>query len=220
MALKKNKLIKFQEKLEKNDYIGEKTAKVTYLLSKKYIGKKVLDAGAGTGALIKYIPGAIGMDIAPRSKKIIKGDLTKIPFKENYFDTVFVCDVFEHLSPTDLKKALSEIKRVLKPNSYLILSVPFEEDLSKNKICCPKCGEKFHRKLHTRSFTKRDIVQVFEKFEVISMEQIPIGLLAKFRFLMHCRFIARFISNLARKVLPITFTRNGHLFAVLQTQKC
>jgi SAM-dependent methyltransferase len=50
-------------------------------------------------------------------------DLTKLPFPDRSFDCVYASHVLEHIS--DDRKALSEIRRVLKPGGLAILPVPF-----------------------------------------------------------------------------------------------
>jgi ubiquinone/menaquinone biosynthesis C-methylase UbiE len=49
-----------------------------------------------------------------------KADLLKLPFAEGEFDHVFVCFVLEHTD--DPQQALSEIKRVLKPEGTVVLN--------------------------------------------------------------------------------------------------
>jgi SAM-dependent methyltransferase len=46
----------------------------------------------------------------------------KIPYKDNYFDTVICMDVLEHLRYD--KKVVKELTRVLKKNGLLIITVP------------------------------------------------------------------------------------------------
>lgn len=52
----------------------------------------------------------------------VQCDMTKLPFEDGEFDFVCACHVLEHIQ--DDYKALSEIKRVLKPNGIAILPVP------------------------------------------------------------------------------------------------
>lgn len=52
----------------------------------------------------------------------VQCDMTNLPFKDADFDFVCACHVLEHIK--DDYKALSEIRRVLKPNGIAILSVP------------------------------------------------------------------------------------------------
>jgi ubiquinone/menaquinone biosynthesis C-methylase UbiE len=102
---------------------------------------KVLDIGAGSGELMELIlkkyPGSPvkGIDISLHTKdkdlkKRIKiGDVTKMPFKDNEFDVAFALDTLEHVK--DFKKAVLEIRRVLKNKGILIISAPSENTFYK-----------------------------------------------------------------------------------------
>lgn len=46
-----------------------------------------------------------------------------LPFKNNYFDSFFCSEVFEHIF--NLEDIMPEISRVLKPNSVVLITVPF-----------------------------------------------------------------------------------------------
>ena len=50
------------------------------------------------------------------------GNVLDLPFEDNMFDVIITADVIEHIS--DLKQMLSEIKRVGKNKSYLVLGTP------------------------------------------------------------------------------------------------
>ncbi|MEG4589167.1 class I SAM-dependent methyltransferase [Microcoleus sp. MOSTC5] len=52
----------------------------------------------------------------------VKCDMTNLPFEDAEFDFVCACHVLEHIK--DDYKALSEIRRVLKPHGIAILPVP------------------------------------------------------------------------------------------------
>jgi SAM-dependent methyltransferase len=45
------------------------------------------------------------------------------PYQDNFFDVVLFCEVIEHLANDPLKPLL-EIKRILKPDGYLVLTTP------------------------------------------------------------------------------------------------
>jgi SAM-dependent methyltransferase len=56
--------------------------------------------------------------------KIIKVDITNIPFKENYFDVILCNHVLEHI--IDDRKAMSELYRVMKIGQWGIFQVPID----------------------------------------------------------------------------------------------
>lgn len=97
-------------------------------------GDKILDIGCGKGFLLYEIsllvPGVeiYGIDISgyaiENSKEEIKdrlqvGNATALPFPDNYFDFVFSITTLHNLHNYDLDKALREMQRVAKKNSYL-----------------------------------------------------------------------------------------------------
>ena len=66
----------------------------------------------------KYITADIESPLAK-----VKMDIHQIPFAQNTFDVVLCNHVLEHVS--DDIKAMNEIQRVLKPQGFAILQVPF-----------------------------------------------------------------------------------------------
>ncbi len=105
------------------------------LLTENIQGKKVLDAGCGTGFFSQKAAerGALvtSMDLgenllAQVAKKCdstrVVGSILEMPFENNTFDIVVSSEVIEHI-PTPLK-AIDEIHRVLKPGGTLVLSTP------------------------------------------------------------------------------------------------
>jgi ubiquinone/menaquinone biosynthesis C-methylase UbiE len=52
-------------------------------------------------------------------------DATQLSFSDSTFDGVYVCWVLEHLSPSDVKKAIAEATRVLKNGGWLIVNEIF-----------------------------------------------------------------------------------------------
>ena len=53
-------------------------------------------------------------------------DVSKVPYPDNYFDTVLLISSLEHLKPNELSTAFSEIHRVLKPGGQIVYGVPIE----------------------------------------------------------------------------------------------
>ena len=50
-----------------------------------------------------------------------------MPYEDNYFDTVLLVSILEHLKPDDLEQAFVEIRRVLKPGGQMVYGTPVEK---------------------------------------------------------------------------------------------
>lgn len=101
-------------------------------------GDKILDAGCGNGRLLELLKDKkidyIGVDISENLVKIAKekypsnnfltADALNLPFPDNYFDKVFSIAVLHTVPSKEFRqKALLELKRVLKPQGLLFLTV-------------------------------------------------------------------------------------------------
>jgi SAM-dependent methyltransferase len=88
----------------------------------------------------------------------VKMDIHDIPFPENTFDVVLCNHVLEHVD-NDVK-AMSEIRRVLKPGGYSIMQVPFfspvpDETIEDKSVVDPREREKaFGQDDHVRKYGK------------------------------------------------------------------
>lgn len=88
----------------------------------------------------------------------VKMDVHDIPFENNSIDIIFCNHVLEHVK--DDIKALSEMKRVLKPGGWAILQIPFffplkEKTYEDASITDPKEREKaFGQDDHVRMYGK------------------------------------------------------------------
>jgi ubiquinone/menaquinone biosynthesis C-methylase UbiE len=124
-----------------------------YLKSAK--GKKVLDAGAGTGRISARLAEAgaevTALDISPemleilkrknKSVKIVEGDLENMPFEDETFDMVFSSLALVHLKK--IEPFLDECYRVLKNDGLLVLvnvhyrkPMILKDDIGKYTIAC------------------------------------------------------------------------------------
>jgi SAM-dependent methyltransferase len=97
---------------------------------------RVLDAGCGTGGLIralqKYSPDwtITGLDFSPVAcayarettrADIVEGSITELPFANQTFDILTCADVISQVK--DSGSALKEFARVLRPNGILVINV-------------------------------------------------------------------------------------------------
>ena len=99
-------------------------------------GDKILDVGCGMAHLLyeftQVVPGVevTGLDISDYAlshakeeirDKLIKGNATELPFEDDSFDLVISLTTLHNLKVFDLKKAVKEIERVSRKNSYIMV---------------------------------------------------------------------------------------------------
>lgn len=131
----------------------------------------ILDIGCGNGIVTNMINKecVIGMDFAITPLKNVKksavcGSIHSLPFKENMLDLILMTEVLEHLNDKIYKKAIKEINR-LKPK-YLMISVPFDENLEEGLCKCGSCGTLFNVAHHYRSFNEKWYSNEFPDYKV------------------------------------------------------
>ncbi|MCW1888696.1 MAG: class I SAM-dependent methyltransferase [Candidatus Moranbacteria bacterium] len=176
-------LIDAQKRLS---FVLKKIARLTNI-------KDVIDLGFGDGFLLKELAkknySVYGIDFVEENISLTKestgltdnlkfGSVTDIPFNENLFDLAIATEMFEHLTEDDLEKGLTEIHRVLRKNGLLIVTVPYNENLSKKTVCCPNCECKFHLWGHQQSFNDSNLETKFSKhFTIVKVQKLfPMGL--------------------------------------------
>jgi SAM-dependent methyltransferase len=81
---------------------------------------RILDIGCG----LHKVPGAIGMDINPRTAADVLHDLNAVPypFLDNSFDQVYGQHVIEHVA--DLLGVVTEVHRITKPGGIIKFLAP------------------------------------------------------------------------------------------------
>jgi len=134
-------LKKIEEILEKEpDPAFARRAKIIFENLDLKGKEKVLEIGCGRGFYLKTLktvwPGLniTGIDVNQKyldkarnfleglDVKLIVGDATKLPFKNQTFDRIIASEVLEHI-PND-QKAIYEMHRVLKPGGIVLITVP------------------------------------------------------------------------------------------------
>jgi len=129
--------------------------------------KSVLDVGCGDGRIIRALSSSyktVGVDyafssIAQVEAKRIQGSSGSLPFRSNSFDLVLCCEVLEHLEDKLFLDTVSELMRVSR--QYILISVPYRENLRRLLTKCPKCKHIFHIWGHCRSFSESKLDSVF-----------------------------------------------------------
>ena len=90
-------------------------------LGKVVPSSDILDVGCG----LRKRPGAIGIDINPRSHADVIHDLNRFPypFKAESFSEIVCENIIEHLD--NVVKVMEELHRIAKPRATVTIVVPF-----------------------------------------------------------------------------------------------
>ena len=153
--------------------------------------EKILDLGCGTGRhtiyLLKNGFKVYGCDASESALKIAKEiiknvefkkcDMTSLPYKNNYFDGVLCHFVIQHGKIEQIKKAISEIYRVLRKDGILYLSVPSVEhpEYFTGKEIEPRTKiniDAIDSNVPHHYFTEDEISNLFNKFDIIKLKHV------------------------------------------------
>jgi ubiquinone/menaquinone biosynthesis C-methylase UbiE len=97
---------------------------------------KTLDLGSGTGLLSKFLKKKlISIDISQKmliksNSKNVQGDMVKLPFKDNSFDTVLSFSAL--MNSNSPQKTINEVCRILKPKGVFIVTYLKDFDFTKD----------------------------------------------------------------------------------------
>lgn len=107
-------------------------------------GERVLDVGFGSGVnflnLNEIYKEIHGLDLTSKvdlvtenfklyglHPKLLNGNILNMPYPDNYFDSVLLVSILEHIKPDEQLTAFREIKRVLISGGQVIYGVPVEQ---------------------------------------------------------------------------------------------
>ena len=132
-------------------------------------GKKVLDIGCGEGNLLKKDRDNIyGVDInktiveklQKEGLKVKFGDVSDLPFEDNFFDVINCSNVIEHLFSAEAYKMFLEMERVLKKNGIIILVTPMPKTI-------------WNTFGHIKPYPPASIRKLFREISLESFDSIP-----------------------------------------------
>jgi ubiquinone/menaquinone biosynthesis C-methylase UbiE len=98
--------------------------------------REILDAGCGTGAILKRLDNPeknVGIDLSLEAisfcrqrglANVREGDISAMPFADASFDAVICSSVLYHRWVGDVEAALREMRRVLRPGGVVLINVP------------------------------------------------------------------------------------------------
>ena len=129
--------------------------------------RSVLDVGCGNGLFTEQLsnmPVVVGTDRSRSALKHVQvpccqADASSLPFPDNCFDMVTAMEVIEHLPFHALTPAIGEIARVAR--RYVLVTVPYRENLARYRVICPECGCQFNHNFHMRTFSRVRLERLF-----------------------------------------------------------
>ena len=149
-------------------------------------GMKLLDAGCGTGSLLKELSGSgkelnlYGIDLSPemvnaarvklKDKKHIElyeGSAADLPFESNFFDYV-VCanSLHHHANPN---QSLVEMARVLKPGGVMILMDGFVDSIVRKVLS--RTANVIRNEGKVQRFKREELQRIFHNLGYDSITQ-------------------------------------------------
>lgn len=134
----------------------------------------IADIGCGDGSITNILSEKFTVFAIDRSMKAlqfvnknrIQSSADNIPLKQKSVDLVFSSEMIEHLPDDIYANAISEFRRIAK--TYIFLTFPDNENISKNFVECKNCKTIFNKSYHLRTLNKKTITNAFSDFEIIS----------------------------------------------------
>lgn len=180
------------EKWEASYFSAEDQQRVTYIANLiPSDARSLLDVGCGNGILVNYLAKTFpqrfdricATDRSASSLSFVETEkqqasIEQLPFKDGEFEVVCCLEVIEHLPMAVYYQALEELNRVA--SKYVIISVPYREDLAYNRVTCIKCSTAFSPFYHMHSFDEAKMERLFSSqplhfrsFHLVSETSIP-----------------------------------------------
>jgi len=130
--------------------------------------RSILDVGCGSGNLVnrlcsdpsRYVVGVDSSNVAlehVRAHRICASG-SELPLQDKAFDIVLCCEVLEHLPDVMIQAFVGEMVRVSK--RWILVTVPYKEQLLRSFTKCSQCGHLFHVDGHIQSFTRDRLSQI------------------------------------------------------------
>ena len=172
----------------------------------------ILDAGCGDGrflGLIAELAGNYSLFGADYSQRAIDfarllvpkaqfsvSDLSKLQYEPNSFDAIFLIETLEHIEPSNIPQILKELRRVLKNEGVLIVTVP------SSLQGIPVYGSKHYQHFTTKYLTEI-VSRYFRAYAIFGQDRAGFHIL---------KLLYRFIDNKFIDIKPLRKFYNKHVW--------
>ena len=168
-------------------------------------GAKILDLGCGAGLhaidLAKYGYRVWGLDVSERAIELASRNARsakvginfavgsmkkKLPYENSFFDGIICLRVLNHGTRNEIRSVVNEIYRVLKPRSYLVISVQkifgrkvkigmtayntLPVEVIAPYAYIPRAGKE--KGIIHYSFTKQSLKKFFRNFQIEQLQSV------------------------------------------------
>ena len=100
----------------------------------------------------------------------VAGDVRSLYLGSNEFEVVLCSEVLEHIPENDLELACRELARVAR--RFVLIGVPFEQDLRVARTRCARCGTINPPYGHINRFTRVRLDSLFPEMRAVAEEKI------------------------------------------------
>lgn len=146
--------------------------------------KSLVDVGCGNGIFVNYLQkhkphlDILAVDRSSAALKYVQtkkeeGDVCDLRYADRSFDCVTCLEVIEHLPVTVFEPALKNLAKIA--DKYLIVSVPYNENLEESYNQCPSCKTIFNYELHLRSFSDNYFQHLFDAYGFTCVSTLKLG---------------------------------------------
>lgn len=150
---------------------------------KKYKYKELLDFGCGLGRHSIYFAmqgfNVSAFDLSADGTEYLKkwaecekldiniltADMLSLPYPDNSFDCLFACHVVSHTDTKGMRRIINQIKRILKPQGEIFITLCSKETWSFKEAGYPKIDENTVRK--TEEGPEKDIPHFYVELDDI-----------------------------------------------------
>ena len=162
--------------LDTNKYVTDNVAfrhlRLVRFMGRRNLGR-VLDVGSSHGAYLNQINAEfkVAFDIARTYLDVMKpdaatarvqGDAEYLPFKTEFFDTIILADIMEHIQ--DPKRVVNHIYAITRENTRIFVHIPWEESLE------PYLNSTWEFS-HLRSFNAYKHAALWHQFSIVRAKE-------------------------------------------------